>query len=612
MSGDTTAATGCILRVPRESGTPGDDLVAWGLARVVSTVGKQNVVIRSVGDHFALESALAFEELLTRACDAAKDPRLALPWLASKEKQKYPPSGISDVRQRDSMREEYKRAHEAHEAQKDIPQADDGPPFVFTVEGADIYPLFRVLTSPGTQWSGYNSFAEIVQKYIATPAGIALILHLYHTPGQRVDQALRDLGVGSRGDRWRNPPGFLYPGLNKGPTMRMTSEGGLQIGKLGEADWQLADRGDRDALQLYLAYLGYFEVARVADSDEGRVVLVPSPATVAFPAVRSALRSVSATYSTVADYLTASTALRYGRAALDYWEQFPGGRWTRDRQVLLGVHVSLYWKPNPQVFAPHRQVIAPIPAWLPALTTQTDIGTARDTLALHSRRITNLRGPWRDENKLAGESRDALAAYVASLDGSPRSWLEAVCRWFPAARRAESQRTINLWRTDEVRRILMTLDPDNDILRIIQSDSFRHLAGAIRNSTVHPHYDRLKGGREGGNTSSFDVDYDLVTTLSEAAQRHPVEFLSELYRFVARYNDETMRRNDDAARKGQHRRPMVREDDLERVSQWVQADRHGLVPAALIAFGTSLPPKNQADSELQQDGILLAGVSESD
>lgn len=142
----------------------------------------------------------------------------------------------------------------------------------------------------------------------------------------------------------------------------------------------------------------------------------------------------------------------------------------------------------------------------------------------------------------------------------------------------------------------MALDPKNDVLAMIEHQSFQRVTGAIRAATVYAHYARINRRQGGGaEEQGFDPDYDLVTTLAEAADRGSSDFLRALFAFASRYNDQTMRRNERV--QPHHRRPMLRAGDLDQVAAWAMADRRGLVPAALLAYGTSLLPKQDGEAE---------------
>jgi len=53
----------------------------------------------------------------------------------------------------------------------------------------------------------------------------------------------------------------------------------------------------------------------------------------------------------------------------------------------------------------------------------------------------------------------------------------------------------------------------------------------------------------------------------------------------------------------------VGKEDLEQVTTWILADRKGLIPAALLAFGTSRLPRREAVQVAAQEGLSPEVVS---
>src|SRR5262249_55000968 len=145
---------------------------------------------------------------------------------------------------------------------------------------------------------------------------------------------------------------------------------------------------------------------------------------------------------------------------------------------------------------------------------------------------------------------------------------------------------------------------------VMNDPAFVRLASAIRLSTVVPHINReMRRRGQATSTYPFDPDYDLVSTLQGAAERGWRDFLREFYAFAARYNDETARPT-----KG-GRRPYLREEDLTRLARWLEhKDLRQLVPAALLAFGTSLKGKSALteDEETAADDVAVDGDDEGE
>src|ERR1035437_3540187 len=340
------------LRVPRSTGTAGDDLVAWGLAVFASEVLKIRVTLRAQGDSFEIDGR--YNGSLDEHLASVEADRIKLRCLSSTGKNRFPPAGsaVASV-DRDVLRDAFAQLRAAGPSR---PMGGDAPALTASAP-AQQYPLYKALTAPGTQWGGYNKLVEHVEK-LWTPLGLGLVLRYFDRdnplPPDSVDSGLKSLGLRGREDRWRNPPGFLYPGLNKGPTMRIAGGNDRWIGPASHLDWLQVDRYDRNIIELYLAYVGYFAVARVLDYKEGRTVAVPAPSFVEVPDILDRLRDVTLRASTIQAYLAGQASLRYAAATVDYLADHrvdDSDDADSETWILAGVHLAHYWKPNQFKFA---------------------------------------------------------------------------------------------------------------------------------------------------------------------------------------------------------------------------------------------------------------------
>lgn len=599
------------LAVPKATGTPGDTLIAWGLALFVSELlgDEEAVMLRDCGDSFGIEVPVSQAELENAISNfTAPAARSRLKWLESEQNKRTAPPQIGDSFKvdRDTIRDAHRVWRENSRALHQQ-QAGGGEPLLTAPADTQLYPFYEVLTNPGTQWLGYNSFVERLYAAL-TSDGVRALLTQFGMVGGESSGGSQPPRRGARAPTF-NPPGFLYPGMNKGPTMRVSNEQGNTIGSASTADWTLIDRGDRTIFENFLAYIGYFQVARIVTTKEQRVVVVPIPDHVEVPYVLNAISSVARRdglsreleASDLTDYLAAQNALEYGQASLTYLIELRDRETVRElRQggiAFRGVYLSVFWRPNGNVFAPRRVTQVALPAWLPALSRQS-ADLARQTIQQHERRLKLVRGRPRDENKLFPEQRQAIESYLHALNGDLLAWFEAVIAWFPAARR---NRNVGLWSTEEVRRIALAMSTQQDqasLTQLLDAPEFKRLASTIRLSTVVPHIARERRRKNPViEASPWDIRYDLPTRLRQAAERGPKEFLREFYAFIASYNDETARP------KTGRGRPLARTDDLVWLSKQMEDPLWSkTLPSALLAFGTSLrgKPSSAGDSDHEQ------------
>lgn len=630
------------LAVPRRSATAGDELVAWGLARVISAVIGEDVVMRDDGSRLVIDVPLSREGLEWKISNPESLDPARLRWLESTGSGRMAPKGVATV-DRDALREA-ERAVSAARSQSRAdraPGAADAIPLT-TREDASRYPLYRVLTNPGTQWSGYNKVVEATALF-TTAAGLGLLLDRYREVAPlgdaELEGRLEQFGVKKKNERRRNPPGFLFSGLNKGPTLPLVLEGGTSVGELSRSDPEMTDRGDLDLLALYLAYVGYFAVARVLEVGDDRTVLVPMPKRILVPRGLAVVERVRLSGSSNQDLLAARSALAYGGSVLGYLAELrvaDNAEAELEGTVLHGVSLAQYWKPSNNTYAPIRTGFVPLPIWLRPIFLE-DWELASGTIEIHERTLRSLRGAGPDrrlsgeqrtefaadsqvprrerlerETPLSGEQRTAFAAYRLSLDGGALDWFRTVCSWFPAIReftRLKATFTPKPWEQSDVRRIAVALMPT--LSDVIDDASFQAVAAAIRNATLTPHEElrRFRDGGKRGPKPLYSPEYDLISSLMSAADRSSTEFIGELSRFVAGYNDATIRpklsQEEEVTR---FRRAVVRDEDLRQVVRWVEEDRTGTVAAALLAFGTSRRGKTVGRS----GGATGAGKTGSD
>lgn len=581
MSQSAPVQNATTLRAPKRTGTMGDTFISWGLAILAADLTRRQVVLRNTPAAYEVEIQASPEQIAEHATDYQPSAAVMLPWLACAASARVPPSSIGYAVERDQLRDDFDRLR----ARGQQPGPDGDTPAVAANPLAPKYPLFQVLTNPGTQWAGYNTLVEQSAQF-CKPPGVAGLLAAYASDAAGIDLdawidgLMKRLGLRSSAARWRNPPGFLFPGSNKGPTMRVDREG-VVVGQPNALDWMMADRGDLSTAELYLAYVGYFNVGTVHSYKGGRVVSAPVPLRARVPRALTFLERVhSRSFPKSPPAAAADAALAYADAALAYHADFaPGQALVPTELVINGVELAVFWMPSGNTYAPQSATFAPLPLWLAPLYA-VGFGIARETIGEHRRQVRAAGGAE------SGEARDAMDAYLASLGGDVAAWLGVIPAWYRAVL---AERFVGSWSTTEIERIAVALEPE--LADIIHDPAFEAVTGAIRRVTIQAHYARQNRQRGEGVISSnrpgspLSPQYDLVGSLQEAAARHPDEFLRELCEFIAAYNDEASRR--------QHR--LVRKEDLEQLIAWLRADRRGLIPALVLAFGVA-PRRRTADA----------------
>jgi len=111
------------------------------------------------------------------------------------------------------------------------------------------------------------------------------------------------------------------------------------------------------------------------------------------------------------------------------------------------------------------------------------------------------------------------------------------------------------------------------LAEIIENEGFRHIAYAIRRSTITPQY--LKG------ESMYEVRYGLGTNLKRKAAYRD-EFINALTEFLQSYNQENAQKFE---RTKQQMRENYRENDLDEIVRLVDKFGSEIVCNLLIAYG---------------------------
>lgn len=135
---------------------------------------------------------------------------------------------------------------------------------------------------------------------------------------------------------------------------------------------------------------------------------------------------------------------------------------------------------------------------------------------------------------------------------------------------------------------------------ILASEGFRHIAAAIRRSTLALVYQDPSKRR-------YDIRYGLGQELQRQA-RYDDEFLRALGDFVQSYNDETLRVRERTKGKDQSvHRPLVTTHDLEDIVALVDEYGARTICNLLIAYGYAREPK-EADKDPQPGDALATGI----
>ena len=126
---------------------------------------------------------------------------------------------------------------------------------------------------------------------------------------------------------------------------------------------------------------------------------------------------------------------------------------------------------------------------------------------------------------------------------------------------------------------------------ILESEGFRNIAYAIRQSTVTAQYRKKQGDRR------YDVRYGLGRDLVRQSQ-YPSEFIAALSDFLHKFNAENAQVMEN--RPGPYRRS-IQTSDIEEITRLIDVHGSDVIAKLLVAFGYARVPRktNEENKEIE-------------
>lgn len=288
-----------------------------------------------------------------------------------------------------------------------------------------------------------------------------------------------------------------------------------------------------------------------------------------FPKFGAALRNETAVKMDI------FAALQYANVLLEYSEQ---KRVTEGRvpdRVMAGLHVTTYKLLSQNAYTTMNLAFIGIPEWIGEISNREETKAAQAVIkeqleVIGSIQTVSENGKDIEKDKLY----ELLALYRDFLSGRELSSFFEFCVRFSEYLIHELHQK-HFWVKPFTRKNLRRLFMSNEakLSEIIDNEGFRHIAYAIRRSTITPQY--LKG------ESMYEVRYGLGMELKRKAA-YQEDFLNALSDFLQSYNEENARKR---TKTGQQLRDNYRVEDLAQVVRLVEKYGSELVCHLLIAFG---------------------------
>ncbi|MHB1296188.1 MAG: hypothetical protein ACYC4R_14480 [Anaerolineae bacterium] len=276
-------------------------------------------------------------------------------------------------------------------------------------------------------------------------------------------------------------------------------------------------------------------------------------------------------------------SLRYARLLLGHAlstegasvrARFIGGHGPRD--VVSGF-ASAFYKNLGNSAATMNLPFVGLPGWL-RVTSLDEVTELVDLVEEHE-------GLVRTFDESHGDDYELLLRYRDFCSGDDLdaffSFTNAYCGWL-MGRRERNQFARQL-SEENIRRLIMAND-ERKLTPILETEGFRNIAYAIRQSTVTAQYLRnVKKDRR------YDVRYGLGQELVRKAH-YPKDFIAALGTFMHEYNAESAQVMEN--RPGPYRRSLLT-SDIEEIVRLIDAYGSETVCSLLVAYGYARGPKRE-------------------
>lgn len=590
--------------VDKASGTFADVLAAYGLARLLGDLLAKQEGAYADADVRLHDDGPAYRLICTPALDEATLDRVHTPFLPGEAKVVQTvknasglPADLAHARFLVDYESERDRRNAFFAALNNMTAEDRRE----ALRAPDVHPHWDILraVNPGAL-VGYNALLLnwwAVQDVL--PDVLRLILALYATSPNDMDaaatawkQLCKVHGLDGVKDQ-ATALQLLNPDQGKGQnrakanSLRMDNVKGFWIPELlkvvgfYEAAQTRTLRGAKDRKTFVLTPI---EI----DLSEHRPVMARFQNLNRFAETAARADILAALYYTRAMLEHVQERSEAGLAALIYARRQP-------KRVVAGFHVAFY-KDLGNAVATMNLSFINLPGWV-IVENAEDVTAYLQVLEEHVAIVRGLDESHSDAFGLLQDYRDFLSG----------DDLEAFFRFTNSYAgyiigQRERNRPVRQLTTDNLRRLIV--GTDRKLAPILESEGFKNIAYAIRQSTVTAQFRKGQGDRR------YDVRYGLGQELARKAN-YPDEFIAELSDFLHKYNAENAQVMEN--RPGPYRRN-VRTADIDDIVRLIDEYGSKTICNLLIAYGYArigrageepAPPTGEADALADDIGEQL-------
>ena len=579
--------------VDKTTDTFADVLLAYGAASLLerllqANVGEATVRLRDAGSVYAIvleDPVEAGFEKTAWFCD--------LPFIQTGKKG--PPDGwpgeVVDYAAERERRSEYFAAREklSPEARRPGATVDEFPELA-AVHALAPRPDWDVLAQIN-QMGAISAYSKVLAAWYESracfPDLLRLLLALFAaTPndGARAVAAWKALKKqhGLRAGDMVTPVQVLNPAMGKGIN-RPKADGAHRLGN-PSSFWVLE----------FLKFWGMRRagVPRIVQAAQGggrgprdRKTYVLRPVNITLDTHDKVYRAFNgAIWSNTAVKMDVLAALRYTDTFLEQWlaGQLVDVRWGEEPGDHVSGLAAAFYKDMGSAVAVLNLSEIGLPRWM-KVEDAAQGRAYRAMLAEHRRVAQSLQERNADEYRLLQRYRDFLSGHDL------RPFFEFAAGY---ARLTMSRMDRGRWapRFTTTNLEVLIMGHSGKLEPILDNAGFRHVATAIRRSTVIPQYFKAKGQK-----GPYDVRYGLGAELLRQAA-YPDRFIQALSDFLHDYNRETMQIFERYKGNPPVRRAQVTTEDIQQVVGLIDEYGSQTVANLLVAFGYAREPREEGSS----------------
>lgn len=568
--------------VPKESGTAADVLIAYGLAsvchellaRVKSPAGSYSVMIWDDGAHYVLHLTDRINPDWLNAVDyftvvkGIRTPRDTMGEIP-----------ITDLEDREAAWEEIRRYTTALTGAREVRSGGASEAEAEQAEMAELDPKHWITVYLGSpQMQALKTYNRLARQWYESrhyfTTNLKALFAMYAYPG--VDRSAVEAA-------WRQTVRSDVPAQVTASQVLNPHQGKGQ--NRPKANALAMDNLRSFWLIEYLKAAGLWRCAvpRIVRGGDDRKTYVLAPTRISLAAhaevfdrfSRRLWSQTAAKMDCIALLLYADCLLEHSLAAR-FDELDLDGR-SLDR-VVSGFHVAQYKLLSRNAYTMMNLGFLGMPAWVGQVRDKSQVRLIREVIAENLGVVEFIEETRSEGYRLLVEYRDFLSAgrwesFFAFAGGFASYLMSELDR----VRRGKGYVRVRRFSVNNLEVMLMQDNPS--LLPIVQNQGFRHVARAIRQSTVNLQY---LAARDRGASLPYEIRYGLAQDLLRKSNRDE-EFVAAVSDFVWKYNAENAR----AAEKQQDtwRREAVTERDLDELIRLVDQYHASVVAPLLAAYG---------------------------